>query len=545
MTEGTQGSPSFTELGLCDEVTRAVVDAGYTEPTPIQAKAIPHLLKKQDLVGIAQTGTGKTAAFVLPIIHHLTQGRARARMPRSVILSPTRELASQTADNFTKYGKHVKLTMALIIGGVGMGDQEKLLDRGVDVLIATPGRLLDWFERGKVLLGGVSIFVIDEADRMLDMGFIPDVERIAKLIARREQTMLFSATMPKEVRRLADQFLRDPVEVEVARPATTAANIEARLVKVAQDKKPDTLERLFRAHGVDKAIIFCNRKRDVGTITRKLQRKGYNARDIHGDLDQSQRQATLDAFKGGGVDYLVATDVAARGLDISDMPVVINLDVPSHAEDYVHRIGRTGRAGRQGRAFTFVTADDARRLAKIEKLVGGAIAAFDPFATVAEAAEAAPSEAPAPDARPSAAAAAPATPEVAAAEQETPPVAGEKPKRRRGLKKAPAKEAPAEAAPAEAAPGEAAPVKAAAVKASQSADEAPAEGAPMARRDGQGAPPARRDNQSAGRDGERRSRRKREPEPAPAEPVVGLGDHVPSFLLKPVPVRSENSGKDE
>ncbi|NBB69055.1 MAG: DEAD/DEAH box helicase [Alphaproteobacteria bacterium] len=521
MTEGTQGSPSFTELGLCDEVTRAVVDAGYTVPTPIQAKAIPHILKKQDLVGIAQTGTGKTAAFVLPIIHHLTHGRARARMPRSVILSPTRELASQTADNFTKYGKHVKLTMALIIGGVGMGEQEKLLDRGVDVLIATPGRLLDWFERGKVLLGGVSVFVIDEADRMLDMGFIPDVERIAKLIARREQTMLFSATMPKEVRRLADQFLKDPVEVQVARPATMASNIEARLVKVAPDKKTDALERLFRAHGVDKAIIFCNRKRDVGTVTRKLQRKGYNARDIHGDLDQSQRQATLDAFKADSVDYLVATDVAARGLDISDMPVVINLDVPSHADDYVHRIGRTGRAGRKGRAFTFATDDDARRLAKIEKLVGGAIPVFDPFAAVAQAAE----EAPAAEPRPSAATAAPATPEVAAAEQETPPAGGEKPKRRRGPKKAAAKAAPGEKAPGEATPD----------KAAKSTDQAAADAAPAERRDGKG----------AGKDGERRSRRKREPEPAPAEPVVGLGDHVPSFLLKPVPVRPENSGKGE
>jgi superfamily II DNA/RNA helicase len=514
LTEGTQGSPSFTELGLCDEVTRAVVDAGYSEPTPIQAKAIPHILKKQDLVGIAQTGTGKTAAFVLPIIHHLTHGRARARMPRSVILSPTRELASQTADNFTKYGKHVKLTMALIIGGVGMGDQEKLLDRGVDVLIATPGRLLDWFERGKVLLGGVSIFVIDEADRMLDMGFIPDVERIAKLIARREQTMLFSATMPKEVRRLADQFLKDPVEVQVARPATTAANIEARLVKVAQDKKTDALERLFRAHGVDKAIIFCNRKRDVGTVTRKLQRKGYNARDIHGDLDQSHRQATLDAFKAGGVDYLVATDVAARGLDISDMPVVINLDVPSHADDYVHRIGRTGRAGRKGRAFTFATDDDARRLAKIEKLVGGAIPVFDPFAAAPREAAQPAAPAAAPGAR-APAVPAPAGPEVAAAEQETPPAADEKPKRRRGPRKGRAEPTTAEAR------------------------ESPASTAVEA------APAAPRDGKGGSRDGERRPRRKREPEPAPAEPVVGLGDHVPSFLLKPVPVRPAGSGKDE
>jgi superfamily II DNA/RNA helicase len=507
LTEGTQGSPSFTELGLCDEVTRAVADAGYTAPTPIQAKAIPHILEKKDLVGIAQTGTGKTAAFVLPIIHHLLHGRARARMPRSVILSPTRELASQTADNFTKYGKNVKLTMALIIGGVGMGDQEKLLDRGVDVLIATPGRLLDWFERGKVLLGGVSIFVIDEADRMLDMGFIPDVERIAKLIARREQTLLFSATMPKEVRRLADQFLRDPLEVQVARPATTAANIEARLVRLSPDKKTAALERLFTRHGVDKAIIFCNRKRDVGTVTRKLQRKDYNARDIHGDLDQSHRQATLDAFKRGEVDYLVATDVAARGLDISDMPVVINLDVPSHADDYVHRIGRTGRAGRKGRAFTFVTDDDARRLAKIEKLVGAPIATFDPFA--AGEAEAGTAEEAAAESQ-----------AAVAATQEVPAGTGAKPRRRRAPRKKPAEPATTEAAPAEAASAEAAPAEAA------------------ERGDGGEAPATEKEEP-------RRAKRKREPKPAPAEPVVGLGDHVPSFLLKPVPVRPANSGKGD
>jgi len=547
LTEGTQGSPSFTELGLCDEVTRAVADAGYTAPTPIQAKAIPPILEKRDLVGIAQTGTGKTAAFVLPIIHHLTRGRARARMPRSVILSPTRELASQTADNFTKYGKHVKLTMALIIGGVGMGDQEKLLDRGVDVLIATPGRLLDWFERGKVLLGGVSIFVIDEADRMLDMGFIPDVERIAKLIARREQTLLFSATMPKEVRRLADQFLKNPLEVQVARPATTASNIEARLVKLAQDKKTDALERLFGAHGVDKAIIFCNRKRDVGTVTRKLQRKGYNARDIHGDLEQSHRQATLDAFKRGEVDYLVATDVAARGLDISDMPVVINLDVPSHADDYIHRIGRTGRAGRKGRAFTFATDDDARRLAKIEKLLGGAIPAFDPFAAEAPAAT-------------DATAAAATTAE--APSDQAPPA---KPRRRR----TPSKATPSEAPPAAATPSEAttsegaaneppaAPAEAAAgngarpkrrrtSKQSRAGGEA-AEAAQPQAAEPQAAEPegAERRERAAEEAGDRRSKRKREPKPASAEPVVGLGDHVPSFLLRPVPVRPENSDKGE
>ncbi len=488
MTDATEASPGFADLGLSDDVVRAVSDAGYTTPTPIQAAAIPHILEKRDLVGIAQTGTGKTAAFVLPIIHHLSRGRARARMPRSIILSPTRELASQTADNFIKYGKYHKLSMALIIGGVGMGDQEKLLDRGVDVLIATPGRLLDWFERGKVLLGGVSVFVIDEADRMLDMGFIPDVERLAKLIARREQTLLFSATMPKEVRRLAEQFLTQPVEVQVAKPATSAANIEARLIRLDATKKIDAIERLIGSHGVQKAIVFCNRKRDVGTVTRKLQRLGHNARDIHGDLEQAHRQATLDAFKAGEVDYLVATDVAARGLDISDMPVVINLDVPTHADDYIHRIGRTGRAGRAGRAFTFTTSDDARRLAKIEKLLGGPIEAFDPFAS-SSAANAALAEV--------------ATEEAAPARAEAP----RKPRRR------------SRSAPREAAADSPRPVEPA------SAEAKPAEAKPAAAR---------------GRRGEREA-----PRPAPAGPVVGLGDHVPSFLLRPVPVRPAVSGTED
>ncbi|MFW5679057.1 MAG: DEAD/DEAH box helicase [Pseudomonadota bacterium] len=493
--------PEFGELGLCDEVTRAVADSGYTRPTPIQAQAIPVILAKRDLVGIAQTGTGKTAAFVLPMIHQLASGRARARMPRSIILSPTRELAAQTAENFEKYGKYVKLTMALIIGGVGMGDQEKLLDRGVDVLIATPGRLLDWFERGKILLGGVSMFVIDEADRMLDMGFIPDVERIASLLARREQTMLFSATMPKEVRRLAERFLTDPAEVAVSPPATTVSNIQSVLCRMAPSRKTDAVEALIRQHDVSKAIVFCNRKRDVGTVTRKLQRKGYNARDIHGDLDQSQRQATLDAFKAGEVDYLVATDVAARGLDISDMPVVINLDVPTHADDYVHRIGRTGRAGKKGRAFTFATDEDDKRLAKIEQLIGGPIPLFDPFNPkphvpvgdeVLETAPPAEAEAPVP-AKP----------------------AG----RGRRRRKPASEESPA----AVTAP-------------------APVEPQPALRPDrpvSMTRTEARTEAERAGRrSGERRERRD-------DGRVVGMGDHVPGFLLREVPLRSPQRTEDE
>ena len=328
-------------------------------------------------MGIAQTGTGKTASFTLPMIEKLASGRGRARMPRSLILSPTRELATQTAQNFITYGKYLKLTHVLLIGGVGMGEQEKQLEKGVDVLIATPGRMLDWFERGRILLGGVNIMVIDEADRMLDMGFIPDVERIISLLPARQQTLLFSATMPKEVRSLADRFMHEPAVIEVARPATTANNIDDVVLMTSSRNKTETLIKLIKSHDIDKAIIFSNRKRTVSELNRSLKRRRLNASDIHGDLDQSQRQATLDAFKRGDVDYLVATDVAARGLDISDMPVVINFDVPTHPDDYVHRIGRTGRAGRAGRAFTMVTSEELKYLAAITALVGREIPALE------------------------------------------------------------------------------------------------------------------------------------------------------------------------
>ena len=326
-------SSGFAELGLSEPILRAVAEAGYVQPTPVQAQAIPAMLAGGDLVAIAQTGTGKTASFVLPMLHRLASGRARARMPRSLILSPTRELATQTSSNFEIYGKYLNLSMALLIGGVGMGDQEKALEKGVDVLIATPGRLLDWFDRGKVLLGGIQILVIDEADRMLDMGFIPDVERILTLLTKREQTLLFSATMPPAVRRLAERFLSDPAQVEVARPATMAEGVEGFLVPVGAEDKRQALLHLITEQEITKAIVFCNRKRDVSSLNRYLQTRRLNARDIHGDLEQVHRQATLDAFKAGEVDFLVATDVAARGLDISDMPCVINFDVPFNPDD--------------------------------------------------------------------------------------------------------------------------------------------------------------------------------------------------------------------
>lgn len=367
----------FADLGLAEPILNAIADAGYTTPTAIQADAIPVVLAGRDVIGIAQTGTGKTASFVLPMLHTLASGRARARMPRSLILSPTRELATQTSANFEIYGKYLNLSMALLIGGVGMGDQEKALEKGVDVLIATPGRLLDWFERGRVLLGGVNTVVLDEADRMLDMGFMPDVERILSLLTGRRQTLLFSATMPPGVRRLVERFLNEPKTIEVTRPATTVESIDAVLVPVETEAKRRALVKLIGQQAVGKAIIFANRKREVSSLTRYLQGAGLNARDIHGDLEQVHRQATLDAFKADQVDYLVATDVAARGLDISDMPVVINFDVPFNPDDYVHRIGRTGRAGKSGRAFTLATTHEAKSVAAIERLTGRPIPKLD------------------------------------------------------------------------------------------------------------------------------------------------------------------------
>ena len=324
---------TFDELGLGAEVLKAVAETGYTEPTPIQAQAIPHVLNKRDVLGIAQTGTGKTASFTLPMIDLLSRGRAKARMPRSLILEPTRELAAQVAENFATYGKYSKLSMALLIGGVSFGDQEKKLDRGVDVLIATPGRLLDHCARGKVLLTGVQIFVIDEADRMLDMGFIPDIEEICKKIPFTRQTLFFSATMPPEIQRLTDTFLQNPEKVEVSRPASANSTITQGLVKTTREKKRDALLSLIEDEDVKNAIIFCNRKRDIGAVHKTLEKHGLPVGALHGDLDQSTRTKTLDGFRNGTVRLLVASDVAARGLDIPDVSHVFNFDVPTHTEN--------------------------------------------------------------------------------------------------------------------------------------------------------------------------------------------------------------------
>ena len=365
-------TPRFEDLGLAPEVLRAVAESGYTTPTPIQAQGIPHVLKRRDVIGIAQTGTGKTASFTLPMIEMLARGRAKARMPRSLILEPTRELAAQVSESFERYGKYNKLSMALLIGGVSFDDQDRKLDRGVDVLIATPGRLLDHFERGKLMLSQVQLLVIDEADRMLDMGFIPDVERICKLVPFTRQTLFYSATMPPEIQRLTDQFLHDPVRVEVARPATTAANITQEIVEVPNNDwaKRETLRRLIRENEIVNAIVFCNRKHDVDVVAKSLAKHGFSAAPLHGDLDQSVRTRTLDAFRGGEIKILVASDVAARGLDIPAVSHIFNFDVPYHADDYVHRIGRTGRAGRSGIAIMLATGAETKYVDAIERLTG-------------------------------------------------------------------------------------------------------------------------------------------------------------------------------
>lgn len=368
----------FSELNLNPKVLKAISEAGYETPTPIQAGAIPPALEGKDVLGIAQTGTGKTASFTLPMLSLLARGRARARMPRSLVLCPTRELAAQVAENFDTYSKHLKLTKALLIGGVSFKEQDALIDRGVDVLIATPGRLLDHFERGKLLLTGVQVMVVDEADRMLDMGFIPDIERIFKLTPFTRQTLFFSATMASEIERITSEFLSAPTRVEVARQATASETIEQGVVMFKasrRDREGSEKRRVLRGlidsegDACTNAIIFCNRKTDVDITAKSLKKYGYDASPIHGDLDQSQRTRTLNAFRNNELRLLVASDVAARGLDVPSVSHVFNFDVPGHAEDYVHRIGRTGRAGRDGKAFTICTPRDEKAFDAVERLI--------------------------------------------------------------------------------------------------------------------------------------------------------------------------------
>ena len=367
---------SFSNLGLSEKVLAAVAATGYTTPTPIQEQAIPHVLARKDVLGIEQTGTGKTAAFVLPMLTILEKGRARARMPRTLILEPTRELAAQVKENFDRYGAGQKLNVALLIGGVSFGDQDAKLTRGVDVLIATPGRLLYHTERGGLLLTGVELLVIDEADRMLDMGFIPDIERVCKLVPFTRQTLFFTATMPPEIRRITETFLHNPQKVEVSKPATTAVTVTQAQVPAGREahEKRELLRRLLReAKDLKNAIIFCNRKREVAIVHKSLQKHGFSVGALHGDMDQSARTAALEQFRKGELPLLVASDVAARGLDIPEVSHVFNFDVPHHPDDYVHRVGRTGRAGRSGMAISLVTPLDQKSMVAIEKLIGQSI----------------------------------------------------------------------------------------------------------------------------------------------------------------------------
>jgi superfamily II DNA/RNA helicase len=502
---------SFVDLHLDPRVLQAVQEAGYSTPTPIQAGAIPPALEGRDVLGIAQTGTGKTASFVLPMVTLLAKGRARARMPRSLVLCPTRELAAQVAENFDTYAKHTKLTKALLIGGVSFGDQDKLIDRGVDVLIATPGRLLDHFERGKLLLTGVQIMVVDEADRMLDMGFIPDIERIFQLTPFTRQTLFFSATMAPEIERITNTFLHSPARIEVARQATASETIAQGLVEfrpsrrdreTAAKEKRAMLRALLRAEGekLTNAIIFCNRKTEVDVLAKSLKAHGFDAAPIHGDLEQSQRTRTLDGFRDGTLKLLIASDVAARGLDIPNVSHVFNFDVPSHSEDYVHRIGRTGRAGRAGTAFTIAVPADAKYLAGIESLTGKPI------------------------------------PRIAAPEGFTPPqggrgeeAEGEAPRRGRerrdreggrrdGAPRTSPKSAGAEAASAEPASREAAHVHA---REERRPDEQRREKPPREERH-------KRDE----RRDQRPPRSEKQGDKRGEAPVLGLGDHVPDFLMR-------------
>ena len=470
----------FTDLGLSPEVLNAVADVGYTTPTPIQTQAIPHVLMGRDILGCAQTGTGKTASFTLPMIDILASGRAKARMPRSLIITPTRELATQVSENFDLYGKNSKLSMALLIGGSSFVEQNKRLDRGVDVLIATPGRLLDLYERGKILLADVKILVIDEADRMLDMGFIPDVERIVGLLPKIRQTLFFSATMPREVRRLADAFLMNPKEISVDPPSSAAETVTQLLVKVHGDQKQKraTLRTLLEQEDVKSALIFCNRKKDVDVLFKSLRQHDFSVAALHGDMAQPVRTATLESFKAGEVTLLVCSDVAARGLDLPAVSHVFNFDVPIHAEDYVHRIGRTGRAGRSGRAFTLALPAESKALAAVTRLLGREIP--QDGKDQAEAAEVAES-------------AAPPAPEV------------EKPRRRSrrgGSGRKPAAKVAATETPVEAPD---VPVVAPAV----AVVDAPAK-----------AKPARAPRKSA----------------AASPPSPSFGEHTPAFMLRPVRV---------
>lgn len=492
---------SFSTLGLSQKVLSAIDAAGYSEPTPIQAQAIPHVLERKDVLGLAQTGTGKTAAFSLPILTLLERGRARARMPRSLVIAPTRELAAQVAESFETFGVNHKYTMALLIGGVSFEEQEKKLTKGADILIATPGRLLDHFERGKLLLTGVEFMVVDEADRMLDMGFMPDLERIFKLVPFTRQTLFFSATMPPEIERFVNTFLHTPERVEVARASSTSETITQVLLNapsVAAGKRETLRKAIDGAEDLSNGIIFCNRKRDVSVVERSLKRHGYNAGCLHGDMDQRARMQTLEAFRNNELTLLVASDVAARGLDIPAVSHVFNFDVPTHAEDYVHRIGRTGRAGRTGTAITLASKADGKYVAAIEEMIGQPI----PKAETAAEDQADAAEAVAEDAKP---------------ETE------EKPTRRRGRRGGrKSSEAQASSETSEAAP-------------SAKTDEESSEAADKPKKSRRGERASRQDGDEANPPRRGRGRRGNRNDDGPDDRrPFGETDYVPAFLLRPI-----------
>lgn len=524
---------NFADLGLSEDILKAVADAGYDTPTPIQAQAIPSVLMARDILGCAQTGTGKTASFTLPMLDILHHGRARMRMPRSIILEPTRELATQVAANFDTYGKYMSLSKALIIGGESASEQGKILERGADVIIATPGRLIDTFERGKLLLSDCKLLVIDEADRMLDMGFIPDIEKIVNMLPKQRQTLFFSATMPKEIKRLADKFLSNPKEITVSPPATMAATVEHKLVVLDDMDKRAALRSLIRQEDVRNAFVFCNRKKDVDILYKSLIKHGFNAGRMHGDLAQSERTETLSKFKTGEITLLVCSDVAARGIDVADVSHVFNFDVPFNADDYVHRTGRTGRAGRAGKAYTLAVPEDGKLVAAINKAIGKDIPLTDLDGIETLELDFSGKK------RRNKKSRKPSGRDDRPARDSKPPRSARSDNRNDSRSEA----GPSAAAPAPAAPSaEAAPAK---------ATPAPQAAAPVKTKEAEHRPAARDSKHGNDRYQDRNNRnpRRDRDDHRDGKPVIGLGDHVPAFLLTPVPAsslgRSKSTDKDE
>ena len=359
----------FKDLGLCEEILSAINNIGYKEPTEIQKKAIPNILVGRDLLGCAQTGTGKTGSFIIPLIEILNSGKSKSRMPRSLVLAPTRELAMQVSEEFNKINQFLNLQMALLIGGTSFAEQETKLSKGVDVLIATPGRLLDHITRGKVIIKDIKLLVIDEADRMLDMGFIPDIIKINKLLPKIRQTLFFSATLSNEIRNVGKDLLINPKEIRINPYSSISENIDSTFIRTNSKNKMSDLKKLLYIDRITSAVIFCNKKTDIDKVSKFLKKHNYNTVSLHGDMDQNLRIKSLEKFKDKSAEMLIASDVAARGIDIDGLSHVFNYDVPKNPEDYVHRIGRTGRAGKRGKAYTLFDDYDNKTIISIEKLI--------------------------------------------------------------------------------------------------------------------------------------------------------------------------------